>query len=565
MKYQIATRPSVWAQLYTTLKGEPYRFERKKKNGGLDLAKPHLQRKFLQEPLDDQHPHKATQKARQLGLSENGVRETLWFADQHEFTKQVYLFPTDNQVKDFSRTRITEVIDDSPYLKRKMGIDPETNKRLATVEEAVDNVRLKKIGKSYIFFRSGSTPRAGEGIDCDVVTFDEIDRMASNVQIAFNETLSASPYGWRRDISTPTLPGVGVNASFQNSDQQHWFMKCPHCNGYFTLILEYPRSIVPVTDTMRKKYPTLQEETFAFICVKCGAPVDMETRVNGFWYPLYKDKNIRGYQLTQMIAPWITASSMMQKKEVYKLDQLFTNYVIGLPYLGDNILLTNRDIEQCIETELRDVNELKLKRVCLGGDWGNESWQVVGMPYGENKWLLLDLFHISDRDKVGAENPHIYRSAELFRKWRTNLAVYDAGYGKDRNHSLLSAFPGKVYSCFYPNNTTDYTKDFSDRWDDNGMKVSVDRTMTLKLMVKKFKEQEVVIPRWVAESPIFPTFKKHLTNLVAIRHIDEDKNGVETVTERVGSLPGGDHFGHAMNYLSLALRKIGDRPKSDFF
>lgn len=565
LDYNIYHRPSIWAQYYTRLKGEPYRFERLLPDGKPDLSRPQLQRKFLQQPLDDQHPWKATQKARQLGLSENGVRETLWFADTHDFTKQVYLFPTDNQVKDFSRTRISEVIEDSPYLQQRMGIDPETRKRIDTTSEYVDNVKLKKIGKSYIFFRSGATSKAGEGIDCDVVTFDEIDRMAPDVQIAFNETLSASPYGWRRDISTPTLPGVGVNASFQNSDQQHWWMKCPHCGNFFTLILEYPRSVVPLTAKMREKYGLADDETHIYICVKCGEMVTNETRILGFWHPLYKDRTrVRGYQLTQMTAPWISATKMMAKREDYRLDQLFMNYVIGLPYLGDNILIRRSDVEKCIDTSLTDIGQVKLRDVCIGGDWGNESWQIVGMPYNERQWILLDLFKVTDAHKIGNQNPHITFSADLFRKWRTKLAVYDAGYGKDRNFELLSTFPGKVYSCFYPNNFTDYTKDFSDRWDDTGMRVSVDRTMTLKLMVKKFVDGEIVIPNWVAQSELFPTFIKHITNLVSIREISEDKNGVESITERIGSLPGGDHFGHAMNYLSIALRKVGNRPKSEF-
>lgn len=567
LQYNVYTRPSIWAQYYTRLKGQPYRFELHKQDGTIDFSKPQLQRKFLQQPLDDQHPWKSTQKARQLGLSENGVRETLWFADTHDYTKQVYLFPTDGQVKDFSRTRITEVTEDSPYLQRRMGFDPETKKRIDNSVDAVDNVKLKKIGKSYIFFRSGATPKAGEGIDCDVVTFDEIDRMASNVTIAFNETLSASPYGWRRDISTPTLPGVGVNASFQQSDMQHWWMKCPHCNAYFTLILDFPRSVSPVTEAMRTKYGLAGDETHIYMCVKCGKPVDNATRAMGFWYPMYKNKNrVRGYQLTQLVAPWISATKLMAKKEDYKLEQLFMNYVIGVPYLGDNVLITENAIRKCIDTSLTDLAQVKLRNVCIGGDWGNESWQIVGMPTNNGKqWMILDMFKVSDSDKVGTDNPHIKFSTDLFRKWRADMGVYDAGYGKDRNFELLHTFPGKIYSCFYPNNALDYTKDFGDRWEDNGMKVSVDRTMTLKLMLKKFVDGEIVIPNWVATSELFPTFIKHLTNLVSIRDIGEDKSGVEVILERIGCLPGGDHFGHAMNYLSIALRKIGNRPKSDFF
>lgn len=574
IEYQKRKRPSIWAQLNTKLKGQPYRFSWVKPDGTLDMSKPQLQRQFLQQPLDDQHPWKSTQKARQLGLSENGVRETLWFADTHDFTKQVYVFPTDGQVKDFSRTRITEVIEDSPYLLKRMGIDPITRKRIDTAFETVDNVKLKKVGKSYIFFRSGATPKAGEGIDCDVVYFDEIDRMHSNVMIAFNETLSSSPFGWRRDISTPTLPGVGVNASFKQSDQRHWFMKCPHCGNYFTLILEFPRSIVEIPKRWFSKYPDLfdpQKDTHAYICVKCGKPVDNKTRAVGFWYPLYKDNTrVRGYQLTQLTAAWHSATKVMQKRQDYKSEQLWVNYVIGLPYLGDNILVTRADIMRCVDTSLTDPNTLKLRNVVVGGDWGNESWQIAGMPYDGDRWLILDLFKISDGDNAGAVegkklNPHIKLSVDFFRKWRANLGVYDAGYGKDRNFDLLQVFPERIFSCYYPNNDTDYTKDFEDRWEENQNKVSVDRTMTIKLILSKIVKQEIVIPQWVAISPLFETFIKHVTNLVSIKEIVELKNGGEKVVERIGSLPGGDHFGHALNYWSIGMRKISKRPKSDFF
>lgn len=174
LQYQIKKRPSIWAQYHTKLRGKDYRFEQHMPDGSLDIRRPHEigrnekniglrgQRQFLQQPLDDQHRHKTMQKSRQCGASENEVRETLWFGDQHPRTKQAYVFPTFDQVADFSKTRIEEVMKDSPYVKDRMGIDPITNKKKPG-EDPVDNVRLRKIGESWIFFRSGHTPKAGEG------------------------------------------------------------------------------------------------------------------------------------------------------------------------------------------------------------------------------------------------------------------------------------------------------------------------------------------------------------------------------------------------------------------
>lgn len=183
LKWNIKNRPSIWAQVYTKLRGKKYAFEQRLPDGSLDLRKAkdipigdnniglRGQRQFLQVILDDQHPHKAVKKSRQCGQSENETRESLWFADQFPFTKQCYVFPTFAQVADFSKTRIEEVMKDSPYLKDRMGIDTLTGKKKAG-EDPVSNVQLRKVGNSWMFFRSGHSPKSGEGIDVDKVVFD---------------------------------------------------------------------------------------------------------------------------------------------------------------------------------------------------------------------------------------------------------------------------------------------------------------------------------------------------------------------------------------------------------
>lgn len=593
LKHQLQTRPSIWAQYYTKIRGKPYRFEQLYEDGKLDMRKAleiqrhekniglRGQRQFLQQILDDQHPWKSVQKSRQCGASENEVRETLWFADQYPHTKQIYLFPTQAQVFDFSRTRIQEVMKDSDYLKFRMGIDPKTNKKFKG-EELVDSVGLRKVGESYIFFRSGSQPKAGEGVDADVVRFDEIDRMPSSVLYAFNETLSASAFGWRRDISTPSLPDVGVNFSFGQSDQLHWLMKCPHCNHWMTLIHDFPRNIVELPkDTKGQpnheyhiRYDFIDEDDlYAYQCMKCKELVSDETRVNGVWVPFYPErKRIRGYQISQLICPWISSHQLMMKRNDYKLDQLFENYVIGRPYLGDNILVTRSDIMRCIDTSMTNPYDYIRDNVAVGTDWGNQSWGIAGMRDPDNpaKFVLLDIWAIEDREAITIDgrkdNPHITKSAEKFRQWDAKRGVFDAGYGKDRNWELAQSFPSRIFSCFYPNLSAATTKQVDDQWSEDDGRVNVDRTMTLKIMTKMFRDGMVRIPQWVAANPLFDTFIKHVTNLVLIRDIEEDeKTKKEVITERIGTLPGGDHFGHATNYLFIALRRQDSKGKSDFF
>src|SRR5690606_25125886 len=154
--------------------------------------------------------------------------------------------------------------------------------------------------------------------------------------------------------------------------------------------------------------------------------VSDETRIRGMWQPLYKHRDrIRGYQISRLICRWISATQLMQKKEDYKLEQLFENYVIGRSYLGANILLTREDIMQCIDTGLVNPYDLKLRGVCIGTDWGNQAWGIAGMIHPDNtdKVVILDIWSIEDSESTSGENPHIQKSIEKFRQWNAVRGV----------------------------------------------------------------------------------------------------------------------------------------------
>lgn len=375
---------------------------------------------------------------------------------------------------------------------------------------------------------------------------------------------------------------MGVNASFRDSDENMWWMRCPHCHHWFTMIHDFPKCVVELPKDSNGNanhdkhlhYDFIQEkDTHAYICVKCENFVSHETRIKGIWRPLYPNRDrIRGYQITQLICPWISATDVMNKKNDYKLDQLFENYVIGRPYLGDNIMVSRADIHRCIDRSITNPYDFVRSNVGQGVDWGNQSWGINGMvdPDNPKRIILLDIWSVTDDDAHNIEgrrdNPHIRAVGEKMRQWDVMRGVFDAGYGKDRNWELMQDFPSRVFSCFYPSLSTDINRNMDDMWNEDDHKVNVDRTTTLKIMAKMFRDGQVVIPNWVAQNPLFETFVKHVTNLVLVRDIDtDDKTKKEVIKERVGTLPGGDHFGHAMNYLTIALRKANNSGRSDFF
>ncbi len=517
--------PSVWAMRKRKLKGEPLSFMPREINARtMNRVRP-----FLETPLNDDSRDKGYRKARQIGLSENSVTESLWFADTKPHTKVFYTFPTNRQMQDFSNTRIAEAISESEHLQQVMG--------------DIKNVNLKKVGTSFLFLRGSQSERLGEGVDADVAFFDEIDRMPPRVKVAFEESLQGSMYGWVREISTPTVPNHGIDESWNKSKQLYWFITCSRCRTKQTL------EWLATDDFAGKTSVSLVDGVHVYACRKCDGELSFEDRIRGEWVPKFPRREPSYYQFNQLMAPWITAEKLWQKQEDYPFKQLFYNYCLGIPYLGDNVLVTEELIIGCRTIKPRD--QWKGPRV-LGIDWGDRSWMVVLQAFGDK----IGIVHLEriDASDIGEIIPTV---VQCFEKFDCRVMVNDAGYGKDRNTLLLKKFPERVYSCFYPT-TEKGSKIFEPQWQDESHKVSVDRTSSIKLALGLFRSKSIVIAPEVDLGEL-KTFVKHLTNLVSVKDYDEKTGEIE---EWIAST-GQDHFGHAFNYAAIALGKLAKMPKSE--
>jgi len=519
--------PSIWVMRKRKLKGEPLSFVPREINARtMNRVRP-----FLEQPLNDESREKGYRKARQMGLSENSVSEVLWFLDTKPHTKAFYTFPTNRQMQDFSNTRIAEAISESDHLKSVMG--------------DIKNVNLKQVGTSFLFLRGSQTERLGEGVDADIAFFDEIDRMPQRVKVAFEESLQGSLWGYVREISTPTVPNHGIDEGWNKSKQWYWFIKCSKCNTKQTL------EWLPTDDHGGKVSIAEREGIHVYVCRHCDREISMEDRIRGEWVAKYPRREPSYYQFTQLMAPWITAERLFQKQEDYPFKQLFFNYCLGIPYLGDNVLVTEENI---LARQVHVSRDKWRGPRAMGIDWGDRSWIVVLQALADGKVGLVHLERIetSDIDEIVAQ------VAACFERFDVKVMVNDAGYGKDRNTMLLKKFPDRVFSCFYPN-VEKGSKIFEPQWQDESHKVSLDRTTSIKLALGLFRVKDSVVIAPEVSLMELKTFVKHCTNLVAVRDFDEKTREIE---EWIAST-GQDHYGHAWNYAATALQKLAKLPKSE--
>ena len=515
---------SLWALKYKTIKGKPTTF--------ISKVSPYKHRPWQQAILDDTHPNKVVEKSRQLGLSEVGMTEVLHFLIMHDTTKAMYIFPRNQQMVDFSKSRIAPVFQDSEYFKN-------------LIDKDMNSVSTKKIINSYLFMRSGWGGALGEGTDVDVLAIDEYDRMKDGVELSFQEGLKSSKYGLIRRWSTPTIPGRGINALYQKSDQMRYFHTCPHCGHkqYLTfddnVIQINPKGVNQATNEV-------EDGTFIIGCKKCKKELDRWAK--GEWVSMYPDiKETRGYHISQLDAVWISGDDIYRRKLNYASKQLFYNYVIGEPYASSGLLITEEDVKASIrlpkEVLSRNQNYVG---IIAGIDWGAISYMVVLGLKANGAVDLLNIYTVQDSDTQPLKSASFF--AAILRAYQPNIIVCDAGYGQDRNAYLYTQFPSSLYSCYW---TT--TKDpmsrvrFKDQYNENAHEITVDKTVAIQRVLHSVKGHLIGMFPWGEKLQMFT---EHCKNT---RIMDEESDGiVYSKATRVGP----DHTVCAMAYALIGVTKI---------
>lgn len=525
--------PSLYALQYRYIKGVPLTFYSKKH--GIK------HRPWQIDILNDQHPDKVVRKSRQLGLSEMAVTECFWFLDTHPMANAMYTFPRKEQMEDFSNTRIAPIFTESAYMGSRLDMK-------------LNNVRLKKLTNgSQMFLRSAWGSALGEGQQVDWLGLDEYDRMKDGVELAFRESMKSSKYKLMRRWSTPTIPGRGVDFLFGRSDQRYYMHKCDRCGHWQQLTLEdnilqiNPKGVDIVNEQ-------IMDGTYMFICSGCKMPLNRWFK--GEYVARFPDrKELRGYHISQLDAVWVSADEIMRNQFQYKIKQLFYNYVIGIPYASEGLLITDQDVQSCIHYQdpigWRDYSTYK--KIVAGIDWGYTNWMVILGLTDDNQIHLLDLHWVEDSPNKPLECVGLFTA--ILKPYDVDFIVADNGFGADRNSYLIQQFPGRTYACDW--DTPKSNIPLIDSWNEKGMRVRVDKTTKMKRTLYNVKARQI---KTFGMSEKLAMLTKHLKN---VRFMIEEEEG--QVWERVTRI-GDDHLSCALTYGYIALDRILELhvPKSEF-
>jgi hypothetical protein len=458
---------------------------------------------YLEAIYENPHSYEVHLKATQMGLTVYGMLRSLYALKYRRFLGILYLFPSRNDVADFSRARVKNMIIENPGTIGRWLSD-------------TDNVGLKKVGDGHLYLR-GMVSRTGlKSVPADMVVFDELDeaRDQSAVDMAI-ERMAHSEFKEILMLSNPSLPDFGVDRAFQQTDQHYWLIKCEGCGRWCNLVEEFPGCLHEVGGSTYRA------------CIGCGKELDIST---GQWVAKRPGADRRGYQHSQLHSSYVEPAELLRKFRTARTLGNFYNLCLGLAYVeAENRLSIEEVLALCgnegVASSCKDG-------CCMGVDQGSElhvtilkrHWQRAG-----------DLIHLD-----------IYRNWEeldgLMTRFNIGRCVVDALPEQRNARAFAERHRGRVFLNFYSEHQKGAPK-----WDEKSLTVLVNRTESLDASGKLIHDGLVTLPK---ECDIVQEFAKHLHNTA--KKLEEDE---ETGSKRYVYLKlGVDHFRHSFNYAAMALQ-----------
>ncbi len=377
---------------------------------------------YLQEIMDNMSAYSPVEKQSvmkgvQIGMSEAGFN-LVGYTIHHSPGPMMYVMPSLDMMKKFSKTRIDPMIEASPALSSR--IAPSRSKDSG-------NTIFSKDFDGGVLVMTGANSGSGlRGLPIRTLVLDEVDGYPASagedgdpVTLAIDRTSTFK----RRKIfllSTPVLKESSrIGAAFREGDQRFYNVACERCGTRQVITW---KSIQWLRGEAGEHLP----ETAAFVCQahdpetgelcehRHGEHRKGALLAAGRWVPtaVASEPNVRSYHLSALYSPWYTWEKCVRRFLAIKGDparmQPFTNNVLGEEWEdlgGERVdpesLMGKREAYKGAVSRVAlltcgvDVQPDRLELETVGWGRDEESWSVdvqvfVGDPSGLEVWLQLD-------------------------------------------------------------------------------------------------------------------------------------------------------------------------------
>lgn len=478
------------------------------------------------EPMNVLHRRVCYMKGTGGGFSQLEILKTLHGLIKKRFPQgALYLFPTGDDVSEYSKSRFGPLVGDNPLTIGKF-------------VRSTDMATLKQIGDAFLYLRgarlSQSVGDSGlkessrlAGIQVDRIVADEPDKMDIESISKARGRMGHSLIKEEAWISNPTDEDYGIDIPWQLSDQRHWFRMCS-CGTRTCAEEEFPNCIEK--DSAGKGYVA---------CKKCGKALAVGAP-GSQWVAKYPDRSVEwaGYRWSHLTSVYNDPYEVLQQYsnppegnlgDIYRLR-------LGLPYSSREEKLRKETVLACCGP---DGPMLHHQGPCaMGVDNDDSKHVVIGIRTGEDRFQVLWTGKLADSTAV-YDMIHRFHVKSIIMDLRPNAESARAFAKAARAagcRTLLAEYTDSILQDAFIN-------------DDTGI-IKIYRTGVFDLTHRAFTENQITIPRQCSATDEYAI---QCCNCVKAK----DTNAKGQVVYRYKKTGNGhDHLRNATNYFVLAARRI---------
>ncbi|HIS32251.1 MAG TPA: phage terminase large subunit family protein [Candidatus Limivivens intestinipullorum] len=406
---------------------------------------------YLKEPMEaftDPKIHEiAMVAASQVGKSELELNIIGYIIDQDPGSI-LFVQPTLDDARKFSRLRIAPMIRDSKVLREKVS-DVKS-------KDSGNTILQKSFPGGMLTITGSNSASALASIPARYIIGDERDRWAISAGTEGDpwelaKARQTTFYNAKAvEVSTPTIKGFSnIETAYYKGTQERWCHKCPECGEYGEIIFDRIHYKHTVKKIRGKKTYTI-DKPITWACPHCGCavPEEIMRKQPAKWIADNPDaykKGIRSFWLNAFSSPWtpwekivlefLQARDDPQKlKVVYntKLGELWEDR--GDTVDEDTMLARREDYGTNADGSPVELPEGVLVLTCgvdtqdnrleyevvghgyYGETWGIKKGIIMGKPDSDEVWQQLD-------DVID----HVYHFKDSQRGLRISVTFIDSG------------------------------------------------------------------------------------------------------------------------------------------
>lgn len=337
----------------------------------------------------------------------------------------LYVQPTVEEAKKFSRMRVAPMIQECPTLRRKV-------KEVKAGRDNAATILQKSFPGGILTMTGSNVPSSLASMPIRYVIGDERDRWARSAgaegdpwELALAR--QATFYNAKAvEVSTPTVKGASnIARSFEEGTRERWCHQCPHCGKWHEIIFED----IKFTPLKHEKDGIvtwdLKDDLVEWCCPSCGCLSDELTmrKQPAKWIaenPIaYELKATRSFWINAFATPWRTWNEIALKFLAAKDDprrlQVIYNTLLGQLWedRGDiqteDVLMARREdygklpdgrqvdcpdgvlvLTMGVDTQDDRLEYEVVGHGLYGETWGVERGVINGSPSDRETWERLD-------------------------------------------------------------------------------------------------------------------------------------------------------------------------------